>query len=85
MLKQMMSVIVLSLFSFSVWAGSVNINQASADTLAEQLTGVGQVKAKRIVDYREAEGAFEDAQSLTQVKGIGPKTVANNKESIKVD
>lgn len=85
MLKQMVSLFILGLFSVSVWAGSVNINQASAEVLAEQLTGVGEVKAERIVDYREAKGAFEDAQSLTQVKGIGPKTVANNIDAIEVD
>ncbi|MEM1094927.1 MAG: ComEA family DNA-binding protein [Bacteroidota bacterium] len=55
--------------------GPVNVNTA---TLAEldRLPGVGPALAQRIVDYREAHGAFARVASLERVRGIGPKTVA---------
>ena len=37
----------------------VNVNTASADALAELLTGIGPKKAEAIVAYREANGPFK--------------------------
>nr|WP_234968927.1 helix-hairpin-helix domain-containing protein [Thiomicrospira sp. ALE5] len=50
---------------------SVNINQASAEELAQALSGVGMVKAQAIVEYREMHGPFESIQDLVKVSGIG--------------
>ena len=63
---------------------SVNINSASADEIAEVLQGVGQAKAQAIVDYREQNGAFTSVDAITAVKGIGPSTLANNADRIKL-
>lgn len=60
----------------------VNVNQASADELATLLVGIGQNKAQAIVDYREANGAFQSAQDLVAVKGIGQATVEKNKSRL---
>jgi competence protein ComEA len=66
-------------------AGSpVNINAADATALAQALDGVGLAKAKAIVAWREANGAFESADQLTSVKGIGPSLVDRNRESIQI-
>ena len=62
---------------------TVNINQASADELAEVLIGVGIAKATEIVSYRKANGPFKSLQDLSAVKGIGSKTVEKNREKIK--
>jgi len=64
----------LSLVSTAALA-AININTASVDELA-QLNGVGPAKATAIVDYREANGSFKTVSGLTQVSGIGDKTVA---------
>ncbi|MDP5253829.1 ComEA family DNA-binding protein [Vibrio sp. HB161653] len=61
---------------------TVNINQASTHELATLLTGVGEKKAQRIVDYRELNGPFTSVDSLTQVKGIGPALLAKNRQRI---
>ena len=54
------------------WAGEpVNINLASAEAIAEALSGVGLAKANRIVEYREAYGPFEHVDELAAVRGIG--------------
>ncbi len=65
------------------FAGSpVDINRADAQTLADALDGVGLAKAKAIVDYRQAHGAFKSADQLTEVKGIGARTVERNRANI---
>ena len=64
---------------------TVNINQASADEMAEALSGVGTARAEAIVADREQHGAYQSADELVRVKGIGPSTVEQNRERIKVE
>lgn len=63
----------------------ININQASARELALVLDGVGARKAEAIVVYRELHGPFRSVEELTQVKGIGPGTLARNLGRISVE
>jgi len=63
-------------------AGEVNINVADAETIAAELKGIGLSKARAIVEYREKHGAFRSVDDLTQVKGIGVRTVEANREFI---
>lgn len=63
----------------------VNINQAGAEELAEALTGVGISKARAIVEDRQANGPFDSAEALARVRGIGPTTVDNNRDRIRVN
>lgn len=60
----------------------VNVNSASADALAELLTGVGPKKAEAIVAYREANGPFKVVDDLLNVKGIGQATLDKNRDRI---
>lgn len=60
----------------------VNINTADASTLAHSLDGVGLAKANAIVAWREANGAFESADELADVKGIGASLVDRNRDAI---
>ena len=59
----------------------VNINKASAEEL-QALKGIGQAKAKAIVDYRTKNGKFTDLKQLTMVTGIGEKLVSQNSENM---
>ena len=63
-------------------AGTVDLNTATAEELAAALKGVGLSKARAIVRYRTEIGPFRDIQELEEVKGIGPRTVARNKDRI---
>jgi competence protein ComEA len=50
----------------------ININTASAVELGE-LKGIGDAKAKEILEYREKNGPFKSVDDLRQVHGIGNK------------
>ena len=52
----------------------VNINIANQVEL-ESLPNIGPVTAKRIIDYRNDHGSFESVEDLTNVSGIGAKTL----------
>lgn len=54
-------------------SGVVNINQADTATL-QMLPRVGPAVAQRIIDFRDANGAFKDKSDLLLVRGIGSKT-----------
>ncbi|GMU42738.1 MAG: helix-hairpin-helix domain-containing protein [Xanthomonadales bacterium] len=65
-------------------AEPVNINTADAAAIAASLNGVGDAKAKAIVEYRQKNGPFKSADELVNVKGIGLKTVEKNRELIRL-
>jgi comEA protein len=52
----------------------VNINLADKIQLMS-LPFIGEVKAERIIQYREDFGKFESIEALIEVSGIGPKTL----------
>lgn len=49
----------------------IDINSASAAEL-DELDGIGQAIAERIIEYRSANGPFKAPEDLRNVKGIGP-------------
>lgn len=53
---------------------TIDLNLASERDL-EGLPGIGPILALRIIEYREAQGAFRDVEQLRRVKGIGKKTL----------
>lgn len=63
----------------------VDINTASAEQLAEALDGVGPAKSEAIVAYREENGDFEHIDELVNVRGIGLRTVDQNRERVELD
>ena len=56
--------------------GKLNLNTATQLEL-EDLPGIGPVKARRIIQFRETHHGFSRVEDLEQVYGIGPKTIAN--------
>lgn len=80
----MRKVIIFMVFfiSFSCLAENIeriNINQADAQKLDKVLKGIGPSKAEAIVQYRKEHGAFKQPEDILNVKGIGPKTLEQNR------
>ena len=65
-------------------ASPVNINTAGADAL-ETLPGIGETLAQRILDHRATIAAFTHIDQLTDIKGIGEKTLAKIRPCISLD
>ncbi|MBN6067514.1 helix-hairpin-helix domain-containing protein [Aggregatibacter actinomycetemcomitans] len=60
----------------------VDINTADAATL-ENLSGIGEAKAKAIVEYREKNGKFKNLNDLSNVPGIGDVTLEKVKSHVR--
>ena len=50
----------------------ININIASLEEL-KSIPGIGEVRAKAIINYRETKGKFKQIEDIQNVDGIGPK------------
>ena len=86
-MKTMIRIAALAAFltsSISL-AAPVNINTATAEQMADALTGIGLGKAQAIVEYREAHGRFVQADEIVFVRGIGESTYLKNKDDILVE
>lgn len=63
--------------------GKVNINEADMNIL-QTLNGIGEVKAKAIIDYRDKNGPFKQIEDLKKVSGIGDSVYEKIKDNITV-
>jgi len=61
----------------------ININIATLEELIK-LKGLGESKAKKVIEYRNNNGNFETIEDLLKVDGIGTKTFENIKDYIEV-
>lgn len=83
MMRFVLSLLATTILAAAAWAAEpVNVNTASAEEIAANLKGIGPSKARLIVEYREAHGSFVHADELVNVKGIGIKTVDQNRGMI---
>ena len=65
-------------------SGLININTATAEDL-QTLSGIGEVRAKAIVEYRTQNGNFSKIEDIKNVSGIGDATFNNIKSQICTD
>ncbi|WPC42909.1 helix-hairpin-helix domain-containing protein [Clostridium sp. JS66] len=63
--------------------GKVNINTATKEQL-KTVSGIGDVTAQKIIDYREKNGSFNSIEDLKKVGRIGDKTLEKIKDKIEV-
>lgn len=81
-IKQWAKGIAVMAVSVGALAGPVNVNSASASTLAKELSGVGEKRAAAIVAYRDENGEFEGLEDLEKVKGVGKAILSANADNI---
>lgn len=63
--------------------GKVNINTADIEDL-QTLSGIGETRARAIISYREANGAFERIEDIMNVSGIKTALFNSIKDDITV-
>lgn len=63
--------------------GLINLNTATRAEL-EQIPGVGEATAQKIVSYREDNGPFTDIEEVMNVSGIGESKFAQMQDSITI-
>lgn len=61
----------------------ININTADENQLT-QLNGIGEKRARTIIEYREENGLFGSEEEIMNVSGIGEGIYANIKDDIRV-
>lgn len=85
--KAFSSVLLAVALSLSYFANAepVDLNQADAETLADNIVGVGPVLAKAIVAYRLENGPFVSTEQLLEIPGVGSKLLEKNEKSLLVD
>ncbi len=78
-------VLALGIANAAIAAEPVDLNTATVEQLAEALNGVGESKARAIVEYRETNGPFSHIDELINVRGIGMATVDKNRDMLRVE
>lgn len=63
--------------------GKISINTANISELTK-LSGIGESKARSIIEYREKNGKFKTIEDIKKVSGIGNSTFDKIKDNIKI-
>lgn len=63
----------------------VDLNHADSGTLVHYLRGVGESRARAIVDYREANGPFLTTDEIIEVEGVSLRIWENNRDILRVE
>ncbi len=82
-MKKLLSIFVSLMLSCSA-SFAVDLNKATQAEL-EALKGIGEVKAKAIIDYRTKNGPFKSADDLDKVKGVGKGIIAKVGGDLTID
>ena len=61
----------------------ISINKATIEEL-QKLTGIGETKAKAIIEYRLKEGEFKTTKDIIKVNGIGEALFEKIKDNITI-
>ncbi|MEG0050594.1 MAG: helix-hairpin-helix domain-containing protein [Terrisporobacter sp.] len=65
-------------------SSKININKASIEEL-DEIPGVGEATANKIVNYRNESGEFKSIEEIKNVNGIGDKKYEDMKDLISIE
>ena len=65
-------------------AQGVDLNTADVATLSRELSGIGEARARAIIEHRQRHGPFRSVDELALIRGIGPKTIERNRARMRV-
>lgn len=82
-MRRILFLAILGLLPALADAGPVDINTADAATIARELNGVGESRARAIVEFREKNGRFASPDDVLKVSGIGPQVLKLNRDNIR--
>lgn len=82
MKRSVLGALLGCLLAVPVWA-AVDINTATQSEL-EAVKGLGPAKARAIIEYRQANGAFKSLADLDNVKGFGKASIDRLKNDLTV-
>jgi len=64
--------------------GVVNVNTASSEEL-QLLPGIGEARARALLETRKRRGGFKSVDELLEVKGIGPASLEKLRPHVTVE
>lgn len=64
--------------------GVVNVNTASVEEL-QLLPGIGESRARALVELRKRRGGFKSLEELKQVKGIGDASLERMRPYVRLE
>lgn len=82
-MKKLLSIFI-SLMLICSASFAVDLNKATQAEL-EALKGIGETKAKAIIDYRTKNGPFKSADDLDKVKGVGKGIISKIGADVTID
>ena len=82
-MRRILFLTALGLLPVLADAGPVDINSADAATIARELNGVGESRARAIVEFRQKNGRFATPEDVLKVSGIGPQVLKLNRDNIR--
>ena len=83
MFKKLIFTLCVLFFTAGLAFAGLNINTAGKEQL-QALSGIGPAKAAAIIEYRESRGPFKTVDDLTNVPGIGAKTLDSLRDQLSV-
>lgn len=60
----------------------IDLNKADLNQLVGSFKGIGEKRAKAIIEYREKHDGIKSLDDLTKIKGFGKNFVNTNREKL---